>query len=193
MKTLRQLLLTASIFAISSVASAIVMPTTPIVGGIAFSSETNAYWTSVDSLWNSTTLAASTGISFTAGDNGFDQNVVEGTGSFAGTENTGVDFFDFQFSPLASGTPLWSFNYSGLTYSFTMNSVTTLVKGTSTILLEGNGFMSIDGYADTYGNWDFSGNRFSFSSSAVPEPGLALLLGVGLIGFGVSRKLRKTA
>ena len=136
MKKINQLLLATCIFAISNIASAAI-----ITGTINFSSETNAFWTPVDGAWNSTTLAASTGMAFTAGDNGFDQNITGGTGTFTGMENTGVDFKDFQFDPLAAGTPLWEFDFGVTTYTFTMNTVSFLSKGGSTILLEGTGYM----------------------------------------------------
>ncbi len=189
MNKFTKLISASALLAFASAASA--LPT--IVGDIAFSSETDAFWTPVDSADVATTLALSTGITFTAGVNGFDQNVVSANGDFSGTETTGVDFLDFQFDPLTSGTPLWTFDFGGDTYSFTMNAVTTLSKGNTSILLEGTGFMSIDGYEDTFGTWDFSGNTFSYSSSAAPEPALILLLATGLIGFGFARRARKAA
>ena len=61
-----------------------------------------------------------------------------------------------------------------------------------------DGFLPSVDLTSTAGTWDLTLNQtgaaFSFSSGvSVPEPSVALLLGVGLIGFGVSRKLRKTA
>ena len=49
------------------------------------------------------------------------------------------------------------------------------------------------GYTTTYGNWTYSQSGVSFSSQAIPEPGTLALLGLGLIGIGFVRRIRKTA
>lgn len=182
-----KLLLASSIFAISGAVSAM-----PIVGEVAFTSETGSSWSAVDAFNADTTVAASTGVKFSPSvTTGFWGHVTNANGTFAGTENTEAEFFDFQFNPLVAGSTLWTFDTGMTTYSLTMNAVNTVLKGDTTLTVEGSGLLSVTGYDDTYGSWDFSGNRFSWSASAAPEPAMVLLLATGLIGFGFARKARK--
>ena len=166
-----------------------------IVGAIGFSSVDGATWDAVDSTNTITSIAAATGIKFNASLDpsfvGVDQAVRVATGSFAGTVGENVNFFDFQFDPLAAASPLWAFSVGSTDYSFNMNAVSTIQRTSSTITLTGTGYMDITGFDTTYGTWDFSGNAFTFSASSAPEPALALLLATGLIGFGFAHRARK--
>ncbi len=132
-----------------------------------------------------------------------------GTGDYAGVTplTTLATFSDFSFDPILSPSPvspLWTFTFGGLTYSFELVSVTENLTGDNDDLnLSGTGWLSITGFDTTWGEWDFSGQQsgtgglvaFSFSASNaainVPEPGSLLLLGLGLLAVGgtVRRKL----
>jgi hypothetical protein len=112
------------------------------------------------------------------------------TGSYAGvTGLVGATYSDFTFSPLGgSTTPLWTFTFGGLTYSFDLTSVSVVEQTASVLGLVGTGILHITGFDDTTGAFSFSGDTsgavFAFSSTAtaVPEPASALLLGMALLG-----------
>lgn len=126
-------------------------------------------------------------------------DVTAASGSFAALSGQTVTY-----NPLDLGSipisPLWSTTVSLVDYSFVLNAIVddviTSFGGSTTRTIYGTGDFTI-GTDTQWGDWLFttqgggSGGTFSFSASQVPEPGIALLLGVGLIGFGVARKLRK--
>lgn len=132
------------------------------------------------------------------------------TGSFSSISAGDTAIYnDFTYDPFAAVSPLWSIG----DFSFSLNQITyigeyTDLSGNQYLALAGEGIFSGTGFDDTAGTWTFSANdvfgQFAFSSvntgdtvfttaSTIPEPGTALLLGVGLVGFGISRKLLKTA
>lgn len=126
------------------------------------------------------------------------------SGDFASFADFGdlATYNDFNYDPLSISPagPLWSVGgVGGLTFSLsqiTYISELTDPQGNQYLNLAGNGVFSADGFDPTSGAWTFSadtvgGSEFTFSSTNVPEPGIALLLGVGLIGVGASRKFRK--
>lgn len=193
-----QILTGIGLLSLAGAASAV-----PIVGDIAFGTAPGAYWTPADSalVTGTATTANADGVVFTDGSapGTTDDGIVSSAfGDYSGTVGDLVDFNDFVFDPLVGGTQLWTFTDSGITYSFAMTTSTLVAQTNNTISLEGSGYATITGKEQTGGTWSLTlnnnGSAFSFSSSAsVPEPGIALLLGAGLIGLGVSRKLRKTA
>ena len=125
----------------------------------------------------------------TAGDQGV---VSAASGSFASLSTfpqTIATLTDFTFASLPVAD-LWS---AGI-FSFELTSVTvdSFTKG-QLLNLSGSGVISAAGYADTAGVWDYSSQSgLSFSSNTVPEPSIAALIGLGLLGFGfLSRRQKK--
>jgi hypothetical protein len=161
----------------------------PITGGISFGGDFTP---------NTGDLNTATSISFTSFV--FATSV---SGSYSSVPtfdlSLGIIHNPITFDPFtAPVTPLWSFTYMGLTYSFDLLSL-TFDRGPDTLTLDGSGTLMIDGYDATPGSWIMTLNQadgsFSFSSSngAVPDGGMTvIMLGLGLCGIGmIRRKLTK--
>ena len=173
-----------------------------INGDIAFGTAIGAFWTPADNLLNTgtATTANADGIVFNDGIDAspIDEGVVTSAfGDYAGTLGTFVDFNDFVFDPLATGTQLWTFT-SGGTHSFSMSTINIISQTANSISLEGAGIASIDGFDDTGGDFSLTlnqnGQAFSFSSSAavvVPVPAAVWLFGSGLLGLVVTARRKK--
>ena len=125
------------------------------------------------------------------------------TGAFAGlggvSTNTGLTLHSFLYSNIPSQV-IWDINANGLLYSFTLTNVRVISGDTgnfSTLVLRGSGIFNITGAGSNYdatpGTWTFSNSVTSFSSHTIPEPTIIALLGLGLVGIGAVRRMRKTA
>lgn len=129
------------------------------------------------------------------------------TGSFSGlgglsTTSGNLTLYSFLYSNIPSQV-IWSINYNNLLYSFTLTSM-TVDSGDfgdfSQLALSGSGIFNITnldgssaGYTAASGSWVYTQSGASFSSqSTVPEPGTIALLGIGLVGIGAIRQIRKS-
>jgi len=177
-----------------------------IVGDIALGTAIGASWTPADNTLatgGGITTANADGVVFNDGADAspIDEGLVTGAyGDYSGVAlGTFVDFNDFVFDPLSAGTQLWTFDFGGNTYSFSMSTITIVSQTSNTVSLEGSGMASISGFDDTDGDFALtlnqSGQAFSFSSSAsvVPVPPAVWLFGSGLLGLIKIARRRKVA
>jgi hypothetical protein len=143
----------------SGSAMAITAPAPMLEGGLSMTGA----WNPIDIDGVETTIPLSTGIDFSgwfdgvgAPDNTF--LVTTGTGSFAalGGNISGI-INDFQFdTPLVTESLLWSVGG----FSFTMSSFEfekDIVDGNNDLHVYGLGTLSATGFADTPGQWNFTG------------------------------------
>ena len=179
MKNFKQLLIAIGLVTFAGSASAV-----GITGSIGFNGEYTI---------DTTDLATATMI--TRVDASVDGAV---TGSFAdeGIAHGDVpSYSNFTFDPTGPVNDIWSI--AGFT--FDLETMVNSFQDSTFLLLKGTGVISHADYDDTIGEWAFSAQTsdasftWSSSSSAAPEPAITLLLATGLIGFGVTRRMRKKA
>lgn len=110
---------------------------------------------------------------------------------FFGAMGTINDFaFRAPTGPSTPVNPLWSIG----DFSFRLETIRISRQIAGFLDLMGSGFLMHPDFRDTSGNWTFSsdsarGSRFSWSSTAaVPEPGVLMLLSMGLIGLFCARR-----
>ena len=125
------------VLVVAMMAIAVEEQATTITGGISFSGFANPIG---GSGWST-----ATGVAFVnpalAG---------SGTGSYAGI-SASTTFTNFTYDPVLSPSPvhLWTFNAAGLTYSFDLSSLTSVVKagnGTlNSVVINGGGTLHITG------------------------------------------------
>jgi hypothetical protein len=170
---------------------------TPISGSISF--------------FGSATASGASGPGNTTIDFGTNWDFLTGTGIYSGILFlTPATFTDFSFTgdglaaalggPIA---PLWSLTYSGNTYTFDLLSLTNAHVDSGAMAFTGNGLLHATGYDNTAASFGLtgSGNNYVFTLSfttdaaTVPEPGSAVLVGLGLGAGGVAayRRRRQTA
>lgn len=164
----------------------------PIITGTM---EMGGSFFALDSSGNQTGAASAVAIDFDIF--GYDKFLVNtADGAFSGLADTYGDIKDFNFDPFNS--PIADF-WTIAAFSFELTDVSRGFTNDPDrfLVLDGVGIISAAGFENTMATWSFSGETtgsgtFSWSATsaaAVPEPGLLLLLSMGLIGFGVRRKL----
>jgi len=123
--------------------------------------------------------------------------VLAADGDFAGLSGSVGSIQDFAFGPFVG--PMANFWVVG-SFSFELTDVTRGVSNdpASFLVLNGTGIASTAGFDDTAANWSYSSDTtgngaFSWSAisntKTVPEPTVLVLLSVGLIGFGLRKKI----
>jgi len=150
----------------------------------------------VDSRGNPVNASAATGVDFDFF--GFDMfRAVASDGDFSGLNGSLGNITDFQFDSFAA--PIADFWSIGI-YSFELTDVSRdFIDDPDTFLvLNGIGTISAAGFEDTAASWSFTGDTsgggvFSWSAfstaATVPEPGVLVLLSIGLIGLGIRKKV----
>ncbi len=184
MYNVKQILLTSALCLLSGAASAV-----PITGDLLF---TGTYTTDTDSATTATVFTFNNPISV-----GFANQ------SFAALNGQDITYnvLDLGALPIAS---LWSaVGSDSVNYKFDLELITKDTVDGNSRTINGIGTITIGADTETYA-WAFTsqnpgaGNSpltFSFSASQAKasEPALALLLGTGLIGLGVARRMRKAS
>ena len=140
------------------------------------------------------TMDIADGIDFFTG-GGDDTAIVTATsGDFDGLFGQIVAMTDFTFDPFATVDPLWTVEQ----LSFALDSLNVAVQTGTALVLSGTGTIANTSYDDTFGAWSLSADAanptvsFGWSSTTLaPEPGILVLMGIGLIGgFGARRLTR---
>lgn len=129
-------------------------------------------------------------------DGGDNTAIVTGTaGDFSGLFGQIVTMSDFVFDPFAMVDPLWS--VGGFTFS--LDSLTVVGQTATYLELRGTGTISGGGFDPTDGVWSMSADAanpnitFGWSSTTLaPEPGILVLVGIGLIGGLGARRLARS-
>jgi hypothetical protein len=125
-------------------------------------------------------------------------NVASATGDFSGIlPGTQAAMASWTFNPSTPTPGLWSVGG----FTFDLLSSTIVVQNASTLVIEGTGTVSGNGFDPTAMEWSFTtqsaggrtSNIFSFSANgvtgAVPDGGSAVvLLGLAFIGVGLLRR-----
>ena len=171
---------------LSSAASAL-----PVVGSLEM---TGAFWALNDAGAPVANATQATNIDFI----GDQFTVTSGsTGMFAGYAFQKGDIKDLYFDPFSPVIDFWTLDI----FSFDLMTINIDAEtDVDNLHLSGTGIIQGAGYTDTNGTWTFSGDSvtggiFSWSSTTkagdtvVPEPGVLALLSIGLLAFGVRKRL----
>lgn len=124
--------------------------------------------------------------------------VLAADGDFSGLTGQIGNIADLAFDPFVG--PIAAF-WTVDAFSFELTNVVRVTTNnpTSFLVLNGTGLVSAAGYDSTNAGWSFTSDTtgngaFSWSAvsaTSVPEPGVLALLLLGLVGFGLRKKLNK--
>jgi VPDSG-CTERM motif len=192
-KTILAVLATGALSCTLLSQQAVASPTIVIQGSINFAG-------SVQFDTNSLATATTVVTWFDVFQNAGFTNVASATGDFAGIlPGTQAAMASWTFNPSTPTPGLWSVGG----FTFDLLSSTIVTQNASTLVIEGSGIVSGNGFDPTATEWSFTtqsaggrtGTIFSFSANGitgVPDGGPAVaLLGIALIGIeGLRRKLR---
>jgi len=106
-----------------------------------------------------------------------------------GQPNLPVSYdFDTDFSVLSNGVGYWSFANGGLPGTYTLDNVQDILTGNELhAAIQFNGLISgITWTSSPNENWH--GITVGALSASAPEPGILVLLGIGLAGIGFARR-----
>ena len=112
--------------------------------------------------------------------------------SFITTSEFGV-IQDITYNPFAAPTP----NFFAFTSTNSGTNVSVVFDALSASFTNNNGLydirvygtLSVTGYDPTPGTWTYSDQGgSSWSATAVPEPSVIALLGLGMLGLGIARR-----
>lgn len=169
----------------------------PITGNITFAGGVQL---------NSASSGTATGVTGWTGAGGSGMPIViSADGSFSGiAPGTPVTFTSPWFFNSGAVSSLWSVD--GFTFNLTASSIVFQGGHPAGVLVDGSGTVTAAGFDPTTISWSFSvsdpsasglyGSVFSFqaanggSGGSVPDGGTtAMLLGMGLLGLGLAKKL----
>ena len=129
-----------------------------------------------------------------------------GIGDYTGVSfGTAATFNNFSFTGDGTGavlstsvSPLWSFSFGGIHYSFDLLSLSNGHTAAGSMAFSGQGTAHADGFGDTPASWALQGSGqnfiFTLSSSTttaagVPDSGTTVgLLGIALVGIAIFRR-----
>jgi len=176
-----KLIAAASLSAFAGIASAL-----PVDGSIGFG---GAYKHDGTSLTDATTInITSATVVGTTTDSFLDAGIVAGTPA---------TYAQFIFSPISTPiSNIWTVDV----FTFELTNMNVDLQNAALLALSGGGTFSTtdssrdeaDGQGTSTEN-ETGTNHTWYSSSALPDPAMILLLATGLIGFGFARRARKTA
>lgn len=177
----------------------------PIVGEIGIAGSLNPVCDNNPENGDTCHMDNATGLDF-SGDQALVTFATEDFASIGGLSfGSVVSMTDFTFNPFTGVDPLWTAGG----FSFAMDSLVVMAQTNTVLELRGTGLISYSDFSrggpaldPTAGSWSFSADiatgatQFAWSSTTAPtpapEPGILVLMGLGLIGGLGARRLTRS-